>query len=81
MSMPSLPPSWTTAFSRRWHSGSEPKAVTQSKLQFATALEERLVSLVESDELEKLRKEGEAELQEPGRWGTTFTLLQCWGRV
>jgi SAM-dependent methyltransferase len=49
-------------------------------LQFVTALEERLLSLVSADELDKLRKEGEAELQEPDRWGTTFTLLQCWGR-
>jgi SAM-dependent methyltransferase len=49
-------------------------------LQFATALEERLLSLVTADELEGLRKQGEAELQDPGRWGTTFTLLQCWGR-
>jgi SAM-dependent methyltransferase len=50
-------------------------------LQFATALEGRLLDLVSADELERLRREGEAELQEPGRWGTTFTLLQCWGRV
>jgi SAM-dependent methyltransferase len=50
-------------------------------LQFATALEERLLGLVNADELERLRNEGEIELQEPGRWGTTFTLLQCWGRV
>jgi SAM-dependent methyltransferase len=49
-------------------------------LQFATSLEERLLSLVSADELETLREQGEAELQEPGRWGTTFTLLQCWGR-
>jgi SAM-dependent methyltransferase len=49
-------------------------------LQFATALEEKLLSLVTADELEELRKQGEAELQEPGRWGTTFTLVQCWGR-
>lgn len=49
-------------------------------VQFATSLEERLMSLVTADELAELRKEGEAELQEPGRWGTTFTLLQCWGR-
>ena len=49
-------------------------------LQFATALEEKLLSLVSAGELDKLRHEGEAELQEPGRWGTTFTLLQCWGR-
>jgi ubiquinone/menaquinone biosynthesis C-methylase UbiE len=49
-------------------------------LQFATALEERLLSMVPVDELEQLRKEAEAELEEPGRWGTTFTLLQCWGQ-
>jgi len=49
-------------------------------LQFATALEKRLLTLVSADELEDLRNEGEAELQEPGRWGTAFTLLQCWGR-
>jgi SAM-dependent methyltransferase len=49
-------------------------------LQFASALEERLLSLVSADELQKLRDEGEAELQEPLRWGTTFTLLQCWGQ-
>ena len=49
-------------------------------LQFATALEQRLLSLVTAAELEQLRKHAEAELEEPGRWGTTFTLLQCWGR-
>jgi SAM-dependent methyltransferase len=49
-------------------------------LQFATALEEKLLSLVTADELGQLRKDGEAELREPGRWGTTFMLLQCWGR-
>jgi SAM-dependent methyltransferase len=49
-------------------------------LQFATSLEERLLRLVSADELGELRTQGEAELQEPGRWGTTFTLLQCWGR-
>jgi hypothetical protein len=43
-------------------------------------MEERLLSLVSADELEELRRQGEAELQEPGRWGTTFTLIQCWGR-
>jgi hypothetical protein len=43
-------------------------------------LEERLLSMVTVDELQQLRKEGEAELEEPGRWGTTFTLLQCWGQ-
>jgi SAM-dependent methyltransferase len=49
-------------------------------LQFSAALEERLLALVTADELEQLRADGETELAEPGRWGTTFTLLQCWGR-
>lgn len=49
-------------------------------LQFTTALEARLLSFVEGGELAQLRKEAEAELREPGRWGTTFTLLQTWGR-
>ena len=33
------------------------------------------------DELASLRRESEAELAEPGRWGTTFTLIQSWGSV
>lgn len=49
-------------------------------LQLATALEERLLSLVSANVLGQLRLDGESELAEPGRWGTTFTLLQCWGR-
>jgi SAM-dependent methyltransferase len=49
-------------------------------LQFAAALEERLLSIVTVDELEQLRKESDAELEEPGRWGTTFMLVQCWGQ-
>jgi SAM-dependent methyltransferase len=49
-------------------------------LQFATALEARLLALVDADHLEQLRNDGEAELKEPGRWGTTFTLIQAWGR-
>jgi SAM-dependent methyltransferase len=49
-------------------------------LQFATALEARLLSFVEPGELERLRSEAEGELKEPDRWGTTFTLLQCWGQ-
>ena len=49
-------------------------------LQFATSLEERLLSLVSADELQALRDQGETELEETGRWGTTFTLVQCWGR-
>ena len=50
-------------------------------LQFATALEARLLSLVDADHLEWLRNQAEVELKEPGRWGTTFTLIQSWGRT
>ena len=50
-------------------------------LQFATALESRLLALVTEDELDDLRRNAEAELQDEGRWGTTFTLVQCWGRT
>lgn len=49
-------------------------------LQFATALKARLVTFVDVGELERLRQEAESELQDPGRWGTTFTLLQSWGK-
>jgi SAM-dependent methyltransferase len=50
-------------------------------LQFATALETRLLALVTADELDNLRMNAESELQDEGRWGTTFTLVQCWGRA
>lgn len=50
-------------------------------LQFSTALEARLLPFVDAGDLEWLRKEAEAELQEHGRWGTTFTLVQSWGRA
>ena len=49
-------------------------------LQFSVALEPRLLERLSEDELATLRREAEAELAEPGRWGTTFTLIQCWGR-
>ena len=50
-------------------------------LQFSIALESRLLETLSRDELSSLRSEAEAELTEPGRWGTTFTLIQSWGRV
>jgi ubiquinone/menaquinone biosynthesis C-methylase UbiE len=49
-------------------------------LQLVTALEARLAAFVNAGELERLRQQAEVELREPGRWGTTFTLLQSWGR-
>ena len=50
-------------------------------LQFSVALESRLLETVSADELASLRREAESELAEPGRWGTTFTLIQSWGRL
>jgi SAM-dependent methyltransferase len=50
-------------------------------LQFSVALESRLLETISDDELASLRREAESELAEPGRWGTTFTLIQSWGRV
>ena len=50
-------------------------------LQFSVALEARLLEKLTEDELASLREQAETELADPGRWGTTFTLIQCWGRL
>jgi SAM-dependent methyltransferase len=50
-------------------------------LQFSAALETRLLETLSDDELAALRREAETELAEPGRWGTTFTLIQSWGML
>ena len=50
-------------------------------LQFSVALESRLLETLSGDELASLRREVETELAEPGRWGTTFTLIQSWGML
>jgi hypothetical protein len=50
-------------------------------LQFSAALESRLLETLTENELALLRREAESELAEPGRWGTTFTLIQSWGRL
>jgi SAM-dependent methyltransferase len=52
----------------------------QLPLQFSAALESRLLERLSEDELASLRREAETELAVPGRWGTTFTLIQSWGR-
>jgi len=49
-------------------------------LQFSVALESRLLERLSENELATLRGEAETELAEPGRWGTTFTLIQSRGR-
>jgi SAM-dependent methyltransferase len=50
-------------------------------LQFSVALESRLLERLSEDELASLRRDAETELAEPGRWGTTFTLIQSWGTL
>ena len=50
-------------------------------LQFSVALESRLLETLSEAELASLRREVETELAEPGRWCTTFTLIQSWGRL
>ena len=50
-------------------------------LQFSVALESRLLESLSEDELASLRREADSELAEPGRWGTTFTLIQSWGKL
>ena len=49
-------------------------------LQFAASLEPKLLNLVGGAELAQLRVEAETEIAAPGRWGTTFTLIQAWRR-
>jgi SAM-dependent methyltransferase len=50
-------------------------------LQFAESLVHRLTTLVSRRELDELRVETERELSDPERWGTTFTVIQAFGRV
>lgn len=50
-------------------------------LQFAAGLHAPLEAFVGSEKLERLETEAERELQDPNRWGVTFTLFQAWGRV
>ena len=50
-------------------------------LQLSVALEPRLLQTLSEDELASLRRQAESELAEPGRWGTTFTLIQSWGML
>ena len=53
----------------------------QLPLQFAASLRPRLLGLIAVHELDRLLGLAEAELQDPNRWGTTFTLIQTWAVV
>ena len=50
-------------------------------LQFAASLTPRIEPIIGPDALASLRTEVEDELADPGRWGTTFTLIQSYGRA
>ena len=50
-------------------------------VQFSVSLEPRLLGLVSRAELEELRQQADAEIAQPGRWGTTLTLVQTWARA
>jgi hypothetical protein len=45
-----------------------------------TSLAPRLQDVVSTDELARLLEAAEKELEDPRRWGTTFTVIQTWGR-
>ncbi len=49
-------------------------------LQFVNALDGLLRSFVDPDRLGELRNQAEQEVDDPHRWGVTFTLIQSWGR-
>ena len=49
-------------------------------IQMTTSLAPRLPEFISAEELARLQQEAEKELAEPGRWGTTFTVIQSWGR-
>lgn len=53
----------------------------QLPVQFAESLRPRLLALVDEAELDRLLDAARTELGESTRWGTTFTLVQAWGRA
>jgi len=48
-------------------------------LQFSESLAPRIGTLIDPSELQRLRAAAAAELDDPERWGTTFTLVQAVG--
>jgi SAM-dependent methyltransferase len=50
-------------------------------LQFAASLRARLEAIVGKTELESLVREAEQELDRPGTWGTTFTVVQAYASL
>ncbi len=52
----------------------------QLPVQFATSLRPKLLSLAREVELDRLLDAAKAELADPERWGTTFTLFRHGGK-
>jgi SAM-dependent methyltransferase len=52
----------------------------RAPLQFAVSLEPRLRDLL-GDDLPELVEAARREIEDPARWGTSFVLVQAWGRV
>ena len=50
-------------------------------LQFATSLRPRLETIIGKAGLDDLMRRAEFELDRPGTWGTTFTLIQAYASV
>lgn len=50
-------------------------------LQFAASLAPRIEPTIGADAFASLRNEAERELADTARWGTTFTLIQAYGRL
>lgn len=50
-------------------------------LQFAASLRPRLEKLMKADALDSLLRQAQAEIERPGTWGTTFTLVQVFAKA
>lgn len=53
----------------------------QLPVQFATSLRPRLLALVGPRELDQLIEQARADLTESDRWGTSYLLVQAWGKA
>ncbi|MBF9068591.1 class I SAM-dependent methyltransferase [Streptacidiphilus fuscans] len=53
----------------------------RSPLQLAETLRPRLLASVDEEALDALIAAATGELADPERWGTSFTMVQCWARV
>jgi hypothetical protein len=50
-------------------------------IQFARSLRPHLENIVGAAQLDRIIADAEAELDRPGTWGTTFTLIQVYAQL